>query len=1082
MATSISTLQPGLGLTAYLTTSGIFPPPGDGSGFDGWANNGYIGAVHFFGGNFAPGSASDLSGTLINISSNSALFSIIGTTYGGNGTTNFAVPDLRARIATDDGPLHFAGQRYGAAGVTLTQNQLPVTSGGISAPVDGTQPSLALKYFIAAQGIFPSNGGSGGADMIGNILVWAGNSTPAGYIEADGRLLDIGTYDVLYNLLGTTYGGDGISTFALPDLRDRAIIGMGGGVPIGATFGAATDTIATVNLPSSMGGAGVPISTRQPSIALNYLIATQGFFPSQGGGGTNDESIPYLGEIIISAVDVVPRGFARADGSLLSIQTNQALFAILGTTYGGNGTTNFALPDLRGRAPVKTGTDPGTGLAVALGQVLGSETFTITAANIPPLTIPGTPANESFYGGADTDSLAGAAGNDRILGNDGNDTINGGAGNDTLDGGLGTDTLTYAGITGGVTISLGVTTPQVTGGAGTDTIANFENLVGGSGHDSLTGDAGNNNIQGGAGNDTIEGGAGDDVLDGGADTDTLSYAGATAGITIRLTQTTPQATGGVGTDTIANFENVTGGSGNDVLVGTSLANVIIGGAGDDQVTGGLGNDTIDGGPGNDTLDGGSDVDWLVYTSATAGVTISLAVLGTQVTGGAGNDSITGFENLLGSGFDDSLTGTAFANIIQGAAGNDTIDGGDGDDTLDGGDGIDTLSYGSATIGAIVSLATTLAQSTVGSGFDTVTNFENLRGGSGNDRLSGDGGNNAIAGGAGDDVIDGGLGNDLLDGGQGNDTLSYGSATAAITASLAVTTAQNTGGAGTDTVTGFENLSGGTGNDRLTGDAAGNALSGNLGDDTLTGGLGNDSLDGGGGSDTAILSGTQGGYRLGVAGTIVITSGADGLDRFVNVENVQWGAGAPIGLAALQAISTGLIYARFGSTPADYLLPAAYAGPVTGLANQQIGSAGNDIVFGTALGDFINGGTGDDAIDGGAGNDVIDGGAGSNFLTGGAGVDQFFVEGRAAAVTNTWNTITDFTAGETVTIWGYQPGVSQFLWVANDGAAGYQGATLHYDLDGNGLIDTSVTFTGLTQAQLPTPLYGNVGGNDYVFLG
>jgi len=121
-------------------------------------------------------------------------------------------------------------------------------------------------------------------------------------------------------------------------------------------------------------------------------------------------------------------------------------------------------------------------------------------------------------------------------------------------------------------------------------------------------------------------------------------------------------------------------------------------------------------------------------------------------------------------------------------------------------------------------------------------------------------------------------------------------------------------------------------------------------------------------------------------------------------------------------------------------------------------------------------------DGGGGNDVIDGGRGSNFVVGGAGADSFVLDGRAAATSTTWSTIADWSQGEQVTIWGYQPGVSTFRWVASDGAEGYKGATLHADLDGNGVIDTSVTFAGLTQAQLPIPSFGKIDGNDYIFFG
>ena len=179
----------------------------------------------------------------------------------------------------------------------------------------------------------------------------------------------------------------------------------------------------------------------------------------------------------------------------------------------------------------------------------------------------------------------------------------------------------------------------------------------------------------------------------------------------------------------------------------------------------------------------------------------------------------------------------------------------------------------------------------------------------------------------------------------------------------------------------------------------------------------------------------------------------------------------------------------GSSPAAEIEAVAYDGPVPWLevqlpmvGSQALNMRGQDIVIGTRVADFINAGTGDDAVNAGTGDDVIDGGSGSNFLTGGAGADSFFVDGRAAATTSTWSTIADFQAGDRLVIWGNQPGVSKFNWVASAGASGYQGATLHCDLDGNGLVDTSVTFSGLTQAQLPTPGYGSVEGYDYIFIG
>jgi microcystin-dependent protein len=90
----------------------------------------------------------------------------------------------------------------------------------------------------------------------------------------------------------------------------------------------------------------------------------------------------FVGEIQIYAFGFPPRGWALCNGQLLPISQNQALFALLGTNYGGNGTTNFALPDLRNRVPIHPGT--GTGLSgYVQGQTGGQGTVTVTQAQLP---------------------------------------------------------------------------------------------------------------------------------------------------------------------------------------------------------------------------------------------------------------------------------------------------------------------------------------------------------------------------------------------------------------------------------------------------------------------------------------------------------------------------------------------------------------------------------------------------------------------------------------------------------------------------------------------------------------------------
>lgn len=94
---------------------------------------------------------------------------------------------------------------------------------------------------------------------------------------------------------------------------------------------------------------------------------------------------PYLGEIRNFGFTFPPRDWRQCNGQLLSISSYSALFALLGTTYGGNGTTNFALPDLRGRAPIGIGSGPGLTPRVQ-GEVGGSESTTLTVSNLPSHT------------------------------------------------------------------------------------------------------------------------------------------------------------------------------------------------------------------------------------------------------------------------------------------------------------------------------------------------------------------------------------------------------------------------------------------------------------------------------------------------------------------------------------------------------------------------------------------------------------------------------------------------------------------------------------------------------------------------
>jgi microcystin-dependent protein len=91
---------------------------------------------------------------------------------------------------------------------------------------------------------------------------------------------------------------------------------------------------------------------------------------------------PFVAEIRIFPFNFAPRGWAFCDGQLLPLSQNTALFSLLGTTYGGNGKSNFALPDLQGRAPMHPGQGPGLSL-YDLGETGGSDTVTLLESEMP---------------------------------------------------------------------------------------------------------------------------------------------------------------------------------------------------------------------------------------------------------------------------------------------------------------------------------------------------------------------------------------------------------------------------------------------------------------------------------------------------------------------------------------------------------------------------------------------------------------------------------------------------------------------------------------------------------------------------
>ncbi len=396
----INTEQPSLGLTYLVRTGGA-------------ANIADLGQVVLFAGNFAPGGYSVANGQLLSVAANEVLFTEIGATYGGNGVSTFALPNLsgRTEVGTGQGTglaNRTLGSTLGATTQTLNVNQLPPFGGatGIPAgsqPLSTLQPSLALNQAIVTQGFFPSGTGpQATGPLIGQVLTYTGPTLPGGQIAANGQQLPIQQQQPLFSVLGNTYGGSFPTTFAVPNLAGRAPAGAGvapGLTPLalGGMVGSQGTTLTIANLPPQLLrlsngnmavlGGDQPFSLQQPTLGLNYIIATSGVFPT--AGGVEPDGTPFLGEISLFAGTVAPAGWQFADGQLLSIVTDEALFALIGSTYGGNGINTFALPNLEGRVAV------GTGNGVTLGETFGADSETLNYGQLPqgyPAALP-APSN-----------------------------------------------------------------------------------------------------------------------------------------------------------------------------------------------------------------------------------------------------------------------------------------------------------------------------------------------------------------------------------------------------------------------------------------------------------------------------------------------------------------------------------------------------------------------------------------------------------------------------------------------------------------------------------------------------------------
>lgn len=196
----------------------------------------------------------------------------------------------------------------------------------------------------------------------------------------------------------------------------------------------------------------------------------------------------------------------------------------------------------------------------------------------------------------------------------------------------------------------------------------------------------------GAGRDTVFGSLGDDTIHGGPGRDTFNGRFLMEPLDINLKFGT--GTFGLNSLAVTDVENVTGTTGNDILVGNGGRNTILGLGGNDTINGLGGKDYIDGGGGSDDINGGSGDDTIF--GGGGGDTIRGGSGDDKIEGEGGQDTIdggAGDDNIDGGGHSDTLNGGKGKDIIDGGSGRDTIDGGSGSDTITGGRGNDNLTGG-----------------------------------------------------------------------------------------------------------------------------------------------------------------------------------------------------------------------------------------------------------------------------------------------------------------------------------------------------------------------------------------------------
>ena len=295
-------------------------------------------------------------GRSLPISEYEALFRLLGRNFGSY-SGSFALPDLRGRFPMGDSELYSVGKRGDSNPQNAAMASTWVPGHAAVSVYTQTPPSLELVFIICTAGFYPSTSGELYDGYMGEIVLAAIEYVPAGFMDCKGQTLAARDYACIYALIAGKYGARGVvDAVTLPDLSGRFALGvgqssdpdMGPPVSLGDAQGSQTLQLPTV---APSGSTVVDVPDRPPFCTLKFLLASQGMYPTPGDfpdGG-------LLGEILMCSFNEAgfkPNQWLPCDGRLLLIREHSQLHALIGNTYGGDGHTSFALPDLQGRFPM----------------------------------------------------------------------------------------------------------------------------------------------------------------------------------------------------------------------------------------------------------------------------------------------------------------------------------------------------------------------------------------------------------------------------------------------------------------------------------------------------------------------------------------------------------------------------------------------------------------------------------------------------------------------------------------------------------------------------------------------------------